>query len=323
MLKALCHSDRGWEEVEDLSTLSDLRAQAGNLLWAETDVTALSSADVDLMTEEFDLDPLAVEDALNPRQRPKLERYSGHAFAVMHQLDEIENQLEATQIACFIGTSFVLVLHAGADRTLFIAKQRWDALTKEDIEAGPRWLMHTILDVLVDDYQAIADRLEVQIEDIEDLVLDDPEIPVQRDLYSLKQRVARLRRYALPGARVLDWFVNSETAKPYSQTTMSLFRDVHDHLLRINDQIRNIDELADAVLDLRLSDQTSKLNEANKRLSAWAAVIAVPTFIASVYGMNFGLFPDEGSRTGFVFALSLMLFVAVALFTYFRRRKWL
>lgn len=322
MLEAACHSEAtGWKPVHDLSTLSDLRAEAGNLLWAEIGAADLTEDAASLIAEEFDLHPLAVEDALHGRQRPKLESYDTHLFAVVHQLDEFDGQLEASQIGFFIGDTWVLTVSHGAGRLLGEAKRRWNE-GLSDLARGPAALVHTLLDVVVDDYQRIADRLEAQVEDLEDTVLQDPAAPVQRHIYSVKQRVSRLRRYALPAGRLID-DVTRQRAPRLSDETAAYFRDVADHVLRITEQIRNIDDLSSAVLDLHRAEQATQLNEVTKKLTGWAAIIAVPTLIASTYGMNFELVPDENRLSGFVFAVSLMFLLGTSLFVFFKRKGWI
>lgn len=322
MLLAVCHSDKsGWTKVEDLARLSDLRQEGDNLLWAEADVRRLRDGEVGLMAEEFDLHPLAVEDAVHTRQRPKIEAYEHHLFLVMHQLDEVEDQLEAVQIACFIGDAYLLAIHEGAERTIAEAQRRWENTTPEEHHAS--YLLHGLMDVVVDDYQAIADRLEDEMEELEEIVLGSPEAAVQRQLYTLKQQLARLRRYVLPATRILEWIVEADTEKPFSKKTAERFRDVYDHVLRISDQVRNVEDLSDAVNDLRRTEQANALNEVTKKLTAWAAVIAVPTWIASVYGMNFRLFPKDGEPFGFWFAVTLMLVTSVSLYFFFKKRRWL
>ncbi|MDQ3914858.1 MAG: magnesium transporter CorA family protein [Actinomycetota bacterium] len=320
MLMAICHSaESGWAEVDDLTRVSDLRAAPGTLLWAETDVATLTDEDVAVIAEEFALHPLAVEDAVNVRQRPKIESYDNHIFVVFDQLDHVADQLEATQIACFIGDRYVLTLHAGANRSIDEAKRRWTQAQRE-LGQGPAYLLHTLLDSVVDDYQDIADDLEARVEELEDLVLTHPGAPVSRQLYSVKQKISRLRRYALPVGRVI------EDVKTHHRTPSDVFmhfQDVHDHTLRIGDQIRNADDLSQAVLDLTRAEQAHSLNEVTKRLTGWAAVIAVPTFIASVYGMNFQLVPEESQIFGFWFALSLMAASATGLYVFLKRKEWI
>jgi magnesium transporter len=319
VLTAVCHSaEKGWTDVEDLSKVSDLRELPGNLLWAEADVTSLGDGDIEFITEEFGLEALAVEDALEARERPKLERFRNHTFLVLHQLDEVAGQLESRQIACFAGPRFALMLHDGAQRTLDEARRRWSGR-----EFGVGELIHTLADVIVDDYQDIADRIENEMEEIEEIVLETPHLPIQRRLYRLKQRLARLRRYAVPASRLIDRALDSDSDARISEQTKRLFRDVHDHLLRITDQIRNLDELSQAVLTLTRSEQADALNETSKKLSAWAAIFAVGTVIAGVYGMNFQLVPKDNELFGFWFAIALMIASGGGLYLVFKSKKWL
>lgn len=323
MLKAV-RRDGGntWVEIADLDTISDLRAGAGALLWAEADVKDITADDIATIEREFELDHLATEDAVHTRQRPKLESYENHLFTVLHQLDETDGQLEARQIACFIGSNYVLTIHEGADRLLEEAKRRW--AEREVPEQNAAFLVHTLLDAVVDDYGAIADHLEDEVEDLEDAVLEVPLHLDQRQLYSVKQRVARLRRYVVPANRILDPIINTEHHPLVSRETAAFFRDVDDHLQRIHDQIENIDRLAQAVLDLHRSEQANSLNETTKRLTGWAAIIAVPTLIASVFGMNYSLFPPaEWGRAAFGAILAAMTTTGLLLYRYFKAHDWI
>lgn len=318
---AICHSaSEGWTKVEDLDRLSDLRAESGNVLWAEADVSNLTESDIQVIAEEFGLHPLAVEDAISTRQRPKIESYEGHRFVVFHQLDEVEDQFEAAQIACFVGDRYVLTIHAGAQRTIEVAKKRWRELGATEHSSV---LLHTLFDVVVDEYQAIADKLEQHIEDLEEIALDSPTAPLQRQLYVVKQKLSRMRRYVLPATRLLEWIQDPNRAENIAEESRPQFRDVHDHLLRIADQVRNIDELSQAVLDLTRGEQSTLLNQVSKRLSGYAAIFAVLTLVAGIYGMNFKLVPADQTLFGFWFAIVLMIVTGLAMYAYFKRKNWL
>jgi magnesium transporter len=323
MLMAVCHSSlKGWEEVGDLTALSDLRVERGNLLWAEADIANLTNEDVNTIAEEFGLAPLAVEDAIHSRQRPKMESYEHHLFLVFHELDEIDDQLEPRQISCFVGEREVLTLHNGADRTLAAAKNRWQR-DQSELAEGPAYLLHTLMDVIVDDYQEIADRLEDEIENLEEIVLATPTAPVERQLYNVKQRTARLRRYVLPLRRVLEVLLAPDNQAQIPSETRELFRDVQDHILRIGDQVRNVDDLADAAIDLKRSAEAAALSDVTKRLTAWAAIIAVPTLISGIYGMNLGIFPENGSEFGFWVVIAVMVVETVFLYAFFKKKGWI
>lgn len=322
MLMAICHpAHGGWTKVEDLDRLSDLRKESGNVLWAEADVSNLTEEDIHVIAEEFGLHTLAVEDAISTRQRPKIESYEGHRFVVFHQLDEVDGQLEAAQIACFVGDRYVLTIHAGAQRTIETAKKRWRELSSETEHSST--LLHTLFDVVVDEYQVITDKLEQHIEDLEEIALETPTAPLQRQLYAVKQKLSRMRRYVLPATRLLEWIQDPNRAENISDESRPLFRDVHDHLLRIADQVRNIDDLSQAVLDLTRGEQSTLLNQVSKRLSGYAAIFAVLTLIAGIYGMNFKLVPRGDTYFGFWFAVALMLVSGTAMYAYFKKKNWL
>jgi magnesium transporter len=263
-----------------------------------------------------------VEDATETKQRPKLDPYEGQLFVVFHELNEASRQLEPQQISCFVGKRYLLALHEGPQRMLEEAKSRWNTC-QEELGQGPAFMLYTLLDVIVDDYERIADELEEEMEQLEGIALDSPTSPIQLNLYSVKQRVARLRRYAFPVMRILEWVRDSGERAGFPEQSRPLFRDVYDHLMRITDQVRNVDDLSGAVIDLQRAEQAHQLSEVNKKLTAWAAIIATPTFIASVYGMNFALTPEEGETFGFWFALALMATAASVLYVFFKQRRWL
>lgn len=323
MLTALRYAEgSGWLPVTDVAEISEIIARPDGLLWAHADIAEVSTDDIARMAGEFGLHALAVEDAVHPRQRPKYESYDTHMFAVMHQLDEVDDQYEASQIACFVGQRWVITLHSGAKRTVEEALRRMGRARKA-AEQGASFVMHALLDTIVDDYDGKADELEEEIEDLEERALGDPRATLQSQLYAVKQRVARLRRYSLPGERVLAQVVSPGRLGLTTERTAAHFRDVHDHLLRIIDQIRNIDDLTDAVIDLQRAHRGDILNQAIKRLAGWAAIIAVPTFLASVYGMNFELVPQENDLTSFTIVVGVMVFSGAALFWLFKRRDWI
>lgn len=322
MLRAVAHQGEGhWTPVDDFDRVSDLIALGTTLVWAMADLDDLTPANSERIGVELGLNPLALEDAMRPRQRPKLEIYENHLFAVAHQLDVVESQLEARQIACFVGKRFVLTIHQGAERTLTEALARLSRLSARD-DRGPSVVMQAILDAVVDDYEATADRLELEIETLEEMVLSDVPSPSQERLYAVKQQIARLRRYVVPGERMLA-DVLAGHMPGVAGTTREHFRDIHDHLLRIGDQIRNIEDLTNAVVEFQRAEQTNALNEVTKRLTGWAAIIAIPTLIASIYGMNFPLHPANNRSEGFWIVLAMMVASSTVLYVYFKRRSWI
>ena len=338
-MRALCSDpDAGWVEFDDLDEAANACQREGHLTWLEVDLRA-SRGEAREVAERFGLDPLAMEDALSTRQRPKIETYERHRFVVAFQLDELHDQLEDRQIAVFASEGYVLLLHDGAGRLVEEARTRLQKVDPAELDVERA--LHALIDSVVDDYELTAGRLDVDVEDLEAQALrassrgarqpakSAEELPSQSLLYSIKQQVSMLRRYALPVAAVVETLQTEEEQRRANDEeddrTDLLFRDVHDHVIRLGAQVRNIDDLASAVIDLTRSLQGDMLNEVNKKLSAWAAIIAIPTLIASIYGTNYRLWPPPGdSRSwGFAGVVAIMFGSAVALWFFFKRKRWI
>jgi magnesium transporter len=308
MLKAVAFQNGTWSDLHDLERISDVVAESGMLVWAMLDAREMKPFDLDTIVEELGLHPLAVEDAMAQRQRPKVEPYERHLFAVMHELHDDGRSIEAIQLSCFVGGRWVLTVHNGAHLEPIIPR-----LTAPTEGQGVSVILHALLDAIVDGYEEIAERLEDEVDELEVRALGPEHPSLQDEVYAAKRRLVTLRRYVVPGERVLRSLVGEATAIPTETTAR--FRDVHDHLLRALDVTRDVTEILDAIANLQRADQNAEFGE--------AAIIAVPTFIASVYGMNFQLVPDEGSLTGFWIAIGMMGAVGVGLFAYFKRKRWI
>jgi magnesium transporter len=326
----LCRSVDGWDEVDDVGKILELRRDPRRIVWAESDVSDATEDDVRQLASGFALDELAVEDALNARQRPKLEAYPGHLLVVVYELEEIEDQLEPRQVAAFIGQGFVIVLHHGASQLMREARSRLTA--EEDETPTVDSLLHVLLDSTVDDYEAKSEELAEEVEELEQQALtaaratdsddsDPAELPSQYRLYTVKQQVAMLRRFALPMSRAVERLAHTGSESPDESELQ--FRDVEDHLIRLAAQVRSIDDLAAGVLDLTRSIQADTLNDVQKKLSGWAAVFAVPALILGLYGTNIGLDPKWLGHWGVAFLIGLCVASGSAVYVFFKRRDWI
>jgi magnesium transporter len=252
----------------------------------------------------------------------------------MHELVQEASQLEAVQVASFVGDHFVLTIHEGAHSTIDNTRVRWAEMA-EGLHREPMSLVYVLMDVMVDNYQSITEDLENTIEDLEDITLSLIDLPMrermratsmepnQRRFYEVKQRASRLRRYVTPVGAICDALLSEPIRTRVPDKIEELLADVQDHVRHVGDQIRNVDELTEAMLELRRAEQATALNEVTKRLTGWAAIIAVPTLVSSVYGMNFALLPTEGSFIGFWFALALMALTGFFLYLLFKRHHWI
>jgi magnesium transporter len=316
----VARTETQWHVVPDLDSFRGMDLRAGPE-WITVDASRLGADELRSVLEAHGVHPLVAEDAAHPRQRPKIESYGDDLFLVLHQLDEENGQLEACQLAAVITGEYVLVIHHGADRTIESLRRRVDG------GAGPP--LYVLLDTNVDEYERIANDLEEEVERFEEEALEASREGMveqrveQAELYSIKQRLSRLRRYAVPVERILASVTGVEGARSIDEEAQPLFQDVHDHTIRLSAQIRNVDELTGAVLDLIRSEQADTLNMVNKKLSAWAAIFAAWAVITGFYGMNLDLEPEEQTAFGFWFVFTLMGVVGLGLFFVFKRRKWL
>lgn len=275
-----------------------------------------------MLEKEFRLHPLALEDASRPHQRPKVERYTHHLFLVMYAVRLEGQELEATEIDAFLGERFLITVRKDPPFPVEGVLERWEA-ADELLKRGVGALLHGLLDAVVDRYVEVVDALEVRIEALEDGVLNpERDGQVQHDLFRLRKHLVTLRRVVAPLEEVVGILLRRDLVD-LPDEILPYFQDIHDHLLRASASIESLQELLSSALQVHLSVVSNRLNSIMKRVTSWAAIIGVGTFIAGVYGMNFRLVPEDQSLFGFWFAVGLMLLSAAVLYIYFRRKDWL
>ncbi|MER7957175.1 magnesium/cobalt transporter CorA [Streptomyces sp. NPDC096030] len=282
------------------------------------------------LAELFGLHPLAVEDAVHAHQRPKLERYDDTLFAVFKTVRYVEHEeLTATsevvdtgELMVFAGPDFVITVRHGRHGSLGPLREALEA-DAEQLAKGPAAVLHAIADHVVDDYLAVADAVQNDIDAVETAVFSEQAsrgdagrvYQLKRELLELKRAVAPLDRPLQALAAAPLPLVSAEI-KPY-------FRDVADHLSRITEQITSFDALLDSILQAHLAQVTVAQNEDMRKITAWAAIIAVPTMVCGVYGMNFEHMPELGWTYGYPFVVGIMAVACFLLHRSFRRNGWL
>ena len=269
---------------------------------------------------EFDLHELAVEDARKGHQRPKLEIYGDSLFLVLRTIRYADDQIELGEILVFVGDGFIVTVRHG-ETPLHEVRDRMEQ-RPDLLQHGPTAALYAIVDRVVDGYLPVIEELDTDITEVEAEVFDeDPENPAER-IYRLSRAVVRLHQAVVPLEVPVDDLARGihpaipEEIRPY-------FRDVHDHLLREMGRIHESRELLANVLTANHTQASYRQNEDVRKISAWAAIIAVPTLIGSVYGMNFEHMPELGWRAGYPFALGLMAAICLGLYWQFRRSGWL
>jgi magnesium transporter len=285
-----------------------------------------TDAQVQGLANEFNLHPLAVEDAINAHQRPKLERYGDHWFLVLKTAKYVEHKeltkqsevVETGEIMLFVGQNFVVTVRHGTGRPL---KSVRDALEhdQELVCCGPPAVVYKIADQVVDDYISVADEVEQDLDEIEEAVFSPNRTDDTLRIYQLKRELLEFKRAVVPLGRPLEQLMAAEKLKPVHE----YLRDVEDHLRRVTEQVEGFDELLDSILDANLTRVTVQQNDDMRRISAYVALAAVPTLIAGVYGMNFDHMPELHWAYGYPYAIGLMALVVFGLYRAFKRSGWL
>ncbi|MFI6407127.1 magnesium and cobalt transport protein CorA [Streptomyces sp. NPDC050548] len=282
------------------------------------------------IAELFDLHPLAVEDAIEAHQRPKVERYGETLFAVFKTVCYVEHEkLTATsevvdtgEIMVFVGAEFVITVRHGRHGSLGPLREELESNPRQ-LAKGPAAVLHAIADHVVDDYLSVTDSVQADIDQVEtDVFAENGARADPGRIYQLKRELLELKRAVVPLSGPLE-ALSTRPMRVVGPEIQAYFRDVSDHLLRAKEQIASFDELLNSILQAHLAQVTVAQNEDMRKITAWAAVIAVPTMVCGVYGMNFDHMPELHWRFGYPLVLGVITVACLALYRGFRRNGWL
>jgi len=280
--------------------------------------------DLRIVADTLDLHELAVEDAFKGLQRPKLEHYDSHLFINMYHadFDGKTDVLDTDEISVFVTKRGLITIRD--DETFDIKKitRRWD----DSIElagAGVAFLLWGLLDVIVDSYFEVIQKLDIEVEELEDLLFSDKrnDREIQNRSYALRKALVLLRRVAVPMREVLNPLVKRESGF-LSNEMFAYFQDVYDHIMRVGDWTDSLRDLVTTLLETNLTIQGNNMNLIMKKVTSWAAIIAVPTAITGFYGQNVP-YPGFGAIDGFWISTAAIIVGSVALYWAFRKRDWL
>ena len=274
------------------------------------------------MQQEFGLHDLALEDAQHGHQRPKIEEYDGSLFAVLHMIERSGEEINVGEVGIFVGANYVLSVRSGAERGFTDVRARCER-EPELLRHGSGYVLYALMDAVVDRYFPILDGLETEIETIEDRMFANQTARANIEaLYDLKRKLMTLKHATEP--------LLEATGKLFGGRVPHLvgglqdyFRDVYDHLLRLHQSIDTLRDMVTTAISVAISLITIQETEVTKQLASYGALIAVPTLIAGVYGMNFQHMPEINSPLGYPLALAGMLTIDWYLFYRFRKAKWL
>ncbi|MEV7415476.1 magnesium and cobalt transport protein CorA [Streptomyces sp. NPDC089919] len=303
-----------------LKRLADLGE--GEFAWVR--LTDPAESELVRLAGVLDLHPLAVEDALHGRQRPKRERFGDVLAVAIKPLRYVaeETAVETGDMMLFVGPRSLLTVTHGTTDICTEAARRLERDPRM-LRTGPWAVLHAVLDVAVDAYSDAARRVRATLDRLEDEVFSTSRVDHTQSIYSLKREVREFRDAVQPLVPVLQGLLDGPDAKGRLSEIDPYVRDVTDHLHRTDIEVRTLDELLDSVLGAQQARVGTWQNDDMRRISAWAAVFAIPTMVAGVYGMNFEHMPELGWTYGYPLALGLMALASGALYRAFRRNGWL
>jgi magnesium transporter len=302
---------------------AEIRTHAGEGEFVWIGLHEPEQGDLERLQELFGLHELAVEDAHNAHQRPKIEDYGDDVFVVLktaHYHEDIE-EVHFGEIHVFAGRGYIITVRHGVGSQLGPARSRLEA-RPDLLKLGAASAIWAVVDKVVDDYLPVVDSIEDDIEEVEKDVFDDDVPAPTARIYNLKREVIEFHRAVWPLLAPLDRIESGGITAVDAEMTR-YFRDVGDHARRIDETVNSQRELLTSVLEANLALVSVGQNEVVKQISSWAAIIAVPTFIASVYGMNFEHMPELHQRIGYPVALLAMAVSVVVLYRFFRRLGWI
>ena len=319
---ALYRAGRRVEETHNLIRLAaEARRDPSAFVWmglyepTETDLRGVARV--------FDLHPLAVDDAVKAHQRPKVDIYGDSLFIVLRTLTYIDasSDVETGEISMFIGADMAITVRHGEGAELTGVRAKMER-APDILAHGPAAVLYAVADTVVDTYLDVAAELQIDVDELETSVFSPERTDDFERIYKLKRELQEFRRAVVPLAEAIEDVANQpmpaipEAARPF-------FRDVHDHLLRVQELVESLELLLGGILQAHLAQVGIRQNEDMRRISAWVAILAVPTMIAGIYGMNFRHMPELGWQYGYPAALGLMLTICGGLYRAFKRSGWL
>jgi magnesium transporter len=292
----------------------------GHVVWI-----GLLEPDRDLLLRvqrQFNLPDLAIEDAEHPHQRPKIEQYGDALFIVARTAQLIDGRVSFGETHLFVGAGYIVSVRHGASTSYAAVRQHWETCPTV-LAKGEDFILYAILDFIVDNYMPVLEAIEDEVDAIEDRVLVRPmtATDVER-LYMLRRDLLRLRNAAGPLVEVCRRLTGADL--PQIRAAMHpLFRDVTDHIRIVQEKIDNMREVLAFAFEASLLVGQSQETAIAKKLASWAAILAVPTAVAGIYGMNFDNMPELKEQYGYYFVLSFILITCSVLYWRFKKNGWL
>ncbi|HXZ70563.1 MAG TPA: magnesium transporter CorA family protein [Streptosporangiaceae bacterium] len=305
-----------------VADISDYLVDEAVTIWL--DLRDPDRDDLDVLSEEFGLHPLAVEDAVYEHERPKLDRYGSHLFLTAYgaRLDMASGKLATSELSAFVTKQALITVRKDDGLDIGAVVENWDA-NPDLAKFGVGFLLYGLLDYIVDGHFEAVQSMDEAVESLEDqLFATNPQgLDVQRRSFELRKSLVLLRRIVLPMREIVntllrpDLHVVAEDLLPY-------YHDIYDHVLRATEWTESLRDLVTSILETNLTIQGNRLNIITKKVTGWAAIIAVPTAVTGYFGMNVP-YPGFGKMAGFVLSVAFIIVAGLVLYLTFKRKDWL
>ncbi len=291
-----------------------------SIVWL--DISNPGESEARLLRDAIGFHPLAVEDCLRGRQRPKMDRYAGYLFLVVYAagVNPERNRMALNELHVFFGAGFLVTVHDHRVGEVGRILARWREAPARIPDVGS--LAYHLLDIIVDDYFVALEHLASQVEEVESTVFARSGAAPLPQIQRLRQELLLFRRVVAPQRDVLSTLLRRDLPR-LGPALVPYFQDVHDHTIRVTEEIDALRELVSALLDAQLSASSHQLANVMKIMTAWSIILMSMTLVAGIYGMNFVFMPELEWRWGYFGTLGVMLGIGSSLVAYFRRHEWL
>lgn len=309
-------------KLADLSheDIADYIDQPDTFVWVA--LRDADAAELEIYRRQFNLHPLAVEDALKGNQRPKVDEYGQDLFVVMHLIESVAGDLHQGEVAVFVGLNYVLSVRNSSKANFLGVRERCER-EPELLRQGPSFVLYALMDAVVDRYFPLVDALELELEEIEQSIFTAGAAKDNiKRLYALKHRLMLLRHAVAPMLEMLSK-LHGGRIPPVCASSNDYFRDVADHLARIHGAIESVRETIGTAIQANLSMVAIEDSDVTKRLAAWAGIFGAATALAGIWGMNFEHMPELKWQWGYPMALGAITCVCAALWWRFKKAGWL
>lgn len=306
----------------NINDIAAILKQTGKFVWIG--LHEPSEEMLKQVQDEFQLHDLAIEDAHRAHQRPKLEAYGDTLFVVLRtaQMNYARHRIDFGETHFFVGGNFIVSVRHGSSLSYAEVRSRCES-TPELLGKGPGFALYAVMDSIVDQYFPVIEAMEEELVELEEKIFaEQSRRETTFDIYNLKRQLMEVKRAVSPLIDICNKLMRFDL-KVIPEDTRPYFRDVYDHVLRINEMIDNARELLGTALDANFSLISISQNDVSKRFAGWAAIIGVPTMIAGIYGMNFKDMPELSWHWGYPVVLTLTIGSCILLFILFKRSGWL